>query len=39
LPAAGLGCAGFALIRKAIGDRLVVTGDGLIVSIQPIHAW
>jgi hypothetical protein len=30
LPAAGLGCAGFALIRKAIGDRLVVTGDGLI---------
>jgi hypothetical protein len=25
-----LGSAGFALIRKAIGDRLVVTGDGLI---------
>lgn len=25
-----LGCGGFALIRKAISDRLVVTGDGLV---------
>ena len=30
LPAAVLGCAGLALIRKALIDRLVVTGDGLV---------
>ena len=30
LPAAVLACAGLALTRKALGDRLVVTGDGLV---------